>query len=130
LAPGEGTLTIPGLGGDAQRGQTVPGELRFARHQIITELDRRLDSQAWFGAGPMVPARGLIVEGRRGSVEAVGSEESQAGPWLGVCFAEPSVVLIVCGFRIIECWANGSTPRFLLIRLLEAVSAAKAESEI
>jgi len=61
-------------------------------------------------------------------VEATVSDESRAWPWLEVRFPESNGVLVMCGFRIIEHWNSGPTPRFLLIRLLESLSPPATEN--
>ncbi|MDA1055366.1 MAG: hypothetical protein O3C40_33620 [Planctomycetota bacterium] len=50
------------------------------------------------------------------------SDEARAWPWLEVRFPESRGVLVMCGFRVIEHWNGGPTPRFLLVRLLESLS--------
>lgn len=120
LSPADGKLPIPGIDGDDVPAGSV-GELRFARRRIITQLDKRLDARAWFGADNRVPSRGLLIATRRGRIEAAVSEEPQAWPWLEIHFPETQGVLVVCGFTVIENWEHGPTPRFLLTRLLESL---------
>lgn len=127
LAPADGSFTVPGTGGDGLPDGGVPGELRFARQQIITELDKRLDAQTWPGTNNTVPSSRFLIESYRGRVEATVSDESRAWPWLEVRFPERDGVLVMCGFRVIEHWDNGPTPRFLLVRLLESLSSSMIE---
>jgi hypothetical protein len=122
LAPAEGSLPVPGTDGDGLPADGVPSELRFARKQIITRLDKRLDAQAWQGTNDTIPSSKLLIESRRSRVEATVSDELRAWPWLEVRFPESHGVLVMCGFRIIENWDRGPTPRFLLIRLFESLS--------
>ncbi|MGV3483863.1 MAG: hypothetical protein ACO1RT_05555 [Planctomycetaceae bacterium] len=122
LAPADGALPVPGSGGHNLAGSHAPGELRLVRHQVIVELDKRLDSQAWAGTNNTIPSRRLLIESHRGRVEATVSEESHAWPWVEVRFPETDGVFVVCGFRIIEHWNRGPTPRFLMVRLLESLS--------
>jgi hypothetical protein len=127
LAPTDGSLTVPGTAGDDLPEGGIPSELRFARQHVITELEKRLDAQAWTGCDDTVPASKLLIESRRSQVEATVSDEPRAWPWLEVHFPENQGVLVMCGFRVIEHWNDSPTPRFLLIRLLESLSPPAAE---
>jgi len=122
LAPADGSFPVPGTSGDGLPDGGVPSELRFARQHIITELDKRLDAQAWPGTNNTVPSSKFLIETHRSRVEATVSDESRAWPWLEVRFPESNGVLVVCGFRVIEHWNKGPTPRFLLLRLFESLS--------
>jgi hypothetical protein len=127
LAPAEGSLTVPGTRGDGLPDSGIPSELRFARRHVITELDKRLDARAWPGSNNTVPASRFLLESYRSRVEATVSDESRAWPWLEVRFPESDGVLVMCGFRVIKHWNGGPTPRFLLIRLFEALSPSVTE---
>lgn len=128
LAPADGSLPVPGTAGDGLPDGGVPSELRFTRQHIITELDKRLDARAWPETNNTIPSNRFLIESRRGRVEATMSEESRAWPWLEVRFPESNGVLVVCGFRVIEHWNSGPTPRFLLVRLLESLSLPATEN--
>ncbi len=123
LSPVAGSLPIPGIDANDRRKGPLPGELRFARQHVIAEFDKRLDHLAWAGTDNTVPSRGLLIKSRRGRVEATVSEDPQAWPWAEIRFPNNNGVLVICGFQIIEHWDNGPTPRYLLIRLLESLSA-------
>ncbi len=123
LAPADGALPLPGADGMA------PGGLRFARHQIITELDKRLDTQAWPGTDNVVPSRGLLLESRRGRIELSVTDEARGWPWLEVRFPQSKGVLVMCGFTVMEHWKNGPTPRFLLMRLLESLDNTTTQTQ-
>jgi hypothetical protein len=128
LAPADGSLPVPGTVGDGLPDGGLPGELRFARQHVIAELDKRLDALAWPGTNNTIPSSKLLIESRRGRVDATVSDESRAWPWLEVRFPESNGVLVVCGFRVIENWNGGPTPRFLLLRLLEYLSPTATEN--
>lgn len=131
LAPADGSFPLPGLTGNDVPDGAAPGEVRLARHQIITELDKRLDAQAWPGTNNTIPSRGLLLESRRGRIETVITDESsQAWPWLVVRFPQSRGVLVMCGFTLIEHWENGPTPRFLLVRLLESLQRASDRNDV
>lgn len=122
LAPGDGSLPFPGTRNDGRDNEIIPGELRFRRQHVITELDKRLDAQAWRGTNNTIPASRLTIECRRGRIEATVTERAEAWPWMEVRFPKSRGVLVVCGFQMIEHWNNGPTPGFLLTRLLESLS--------
>lgn len=121
LAPADGALSIPGTDGHGLPEGIVPGELRFAREHIIAELDKRFDAAGWQGTDNTIPSSRIVIESRRGRVEAAVSEKPSAWPWMEVRFPNNGGVLLVCGFRVIQHWDNGPTPRFLLIRILESL---------
>ncbi len=122
LAPADGSLVIPGTNGDGPANGFIPGGMRFARQQIIPELDKRLDATAWQGTGNVIPCSSFVLESRRGQVVASASENPAAWPWLEVQFPQTKGSLNVCGFKVMEHWNNGPTPRFLLVRVLESLS--------
>ncbi len=124
LAPQEGTFFMPGFGDDDS--QNI-GEFRLARNSVITEFDKRLDAKAWLGSGESVPFRGLQMEAIRGRIQATVDDTGKGWPWLELRYPGSDGVLILCGFRIVEHWDNGPTPRYLLIRILESLSVADNE---
>ncbi len=124
LAPVDGALPLPGSDGNA-----LLGGLRFARRQIIAELDKRLDTQAWPGTDNVVPSRGLLLESHRGRIELAVTDEARAWPWLEVRFPDSKGVLVMCGFTVMEHWKNGPTPRFLLMRLLESLDNTTTQTQ-
>ncbi len=124
LAPEEGTFFVPGF--DDDNGQTT-GELRLVRQSVITEFDKRLDSKAWPGSRNAVPSRGLRIGAVRGRMQATVSNDNFSWPWLELRYPESGGVLIFCGFRIVEHWDSGPTPRYLLVRILESLSASEPE---
>jgi len=126
LAPQDGAFEMPGLSDDVARGNSHIEEVRFVRHSVIREFDKRLDVTAWIGAGNHVPIRGLHAHAVRGRVLAE-VIEGDGWPWLEMRYPETGGVLIVCGFRIIEHWEHGPTPRYLLVRMLESLVPFKAE---
>ena len=124
LAPEEGTFFMPGFGdNDGQK----TGELRLVRQSVITEFDKRLDSKAWPGSSNAVPTRGLRIEAVRGRMQATVSDNRFSWPWLELRYPDSGGVLIFCGFRIVEHWNSGPTPRYLLVRILESLSASESE---
>ena len=124
LAPQDGAFFMPGIG-DEDGLNT--GELRLVRQSVIKEFDKRLDSKAWPGVGNTVPSQRLQIEAVRGRVRATIDGKHKGWPWLELRYPESGGALILCGFRIVEHWDRGPTPRFLLIRILESLAASGLE---
>lgn len=124
LAPQEGTFLMPGFDDDDSHNT---GELRLARQSVITEFDKRLDANAWPGAGNSVPSQGLRIEAVRGRIQAAVDGQGRGWPWLELRYPNSGGVLILCGFQIVEHWENSPTPRYLLLRILESLSASGSE---
>lgn len=122
LAPADGTLPVPGMTDIGLEDKPLPGELRFARQQVITQLDKRLDAEAWQGTKNAVPSRRMAMEIRRGQIITALCDRPDAWPWMEIRYPETQGILIVCGFQIIDHWNNGPTPRYLLVRMLETMS--------
>lgn len=120
LAGGE--MTFPGMG-DVDLPQ--PKSMSFRRNDIITELDKRLDADAWPPDGKVVVGS-VKLNGEKGPV--VGEIEKQDGwPWVEIDFGNKEGRLVICGFGIIEKWNSGPTPRFLLARILEYLEEDKVK---
>ena len=119
LAPSEGSLPWPEAGNGIDGG--LPIDMRFARSQIISELDKRLDATAWRHTGHSVPAIGLNLESDRRQILLTVSENAASWPWVTARYPEGKGVLVMCGFRIIEHWDDGPTPRYLFLKILESL---------
>ncbi len=116
LAPADGRMAFPG----SEAEQPASTSISFRRTDIITQLDKRLDAEAWPPDGEVVVA-GLEMTSFRGRVLLSVTEAPQAWPWLEVTYPRGGR-LIVCGFGIIRCWQDGPTPRYLLARVFERLS--------
>ncbi len=121
LAPQEGVFDMPGL---ADGGNQNTGAFHLARQSVITEFDQRLDAKAWHRVGNGIPFRGLRIEAVRSRIQATFVTDGTGWPWLELRYPDSGGVLILCGFRIVEHWDNGPTPRYLLIRILESLTAS------
>ena len=123
LASEEGRLAWPG---SAERIASVT----LRRTDVIRELDKRLDAAIW-PPGKSSSARGLIVTTRRDDVVAEVSEEPAAWPWCEWQIAHDGASstettrMIWCGFRVIDAWDDGPTPRYLLARMLERLAGER-----
>ncbi len=118
LAPADGQMVLPGTDEDGLQ----PAAIILRRPDVMNELDKRLDSEAWPPDGRLV-ASSLALRGR-GSI--VVAEEGRGWPWLEIRYpgpAESNGRLLVCGFAIIDKWDATPAPRFLLARLLEYLTA-------
>jgi len=118
LAPAEGLLPIPGTGGVEL---PPPARLALRHNDIITELDKRLDAVAW-PAGEMVAAT-LAIRCEDDLVSGEIMRDRAGWPWLELAYRHR---LVVCGFGIINGWDDSPTPRFLLARVLEYITATPA----
>ena len=115
LAPAGGDMSVPGLG-DTDLPQ--PSRVSFRRQDIITELDKRLATEAWPPDGHVV-AGGLRLRGERGPVKGEVAAGDDGWPWVEMRFGEADTKLVMCGFGIVAKWDATPTPRYLLVRLLE-----------
>ena len=122
LAPSDGFLTLAPQSNNRTSVQDIPGELRFSREHVITRLDKRLDAAAWQRTNNEIPSTRFAVQARLGQTAAIVTPRRSGWPWLEIHFPQTEGILIVCGFRIVEHWDKGPTPRFLLVRLLEHLS--------
>lgn len=122
LAPADGELVIPGLGKPSAKQQ----ELTFTR-DIVRKLDKRLDADGWPPNGQAM-ASAVAVKARDGL--AVGEVTPPGGgwPWVEARYASGKGRWAVCGLAVVARWNDGPTPRFLLARMLEHLSAPEADS--
>lgn len=113
LAPSEGTIPLPEEAVDRR-----PGELRFCRHDVIREFDKRLDSKFLPGTNDFAGSKVSF----RTRLNRIGMQISEDGdwPWFTIEYPETKGRFIFCGFSLIKHWNNGPTPRFLLHRILTA----------
>ena len=128
LAPADGLIPIPG---SAAAELPAPKSISWRRQDVITELDKRLDAAAWPAHGKVV-ASSLVLKADAGAVVAEVVREQAGWPWLEARFSAKRGTLVVCGFAIVEAWEHSPTPRYVLSRLLEHVSAdpQKAQDEL
>lgn len=111
LAPADGELVVPGLGGPADQQQ----ELSF-RRDIVRQLDKRFDPDGWAVDAKTV-ASTIAVKSSDGS--AVGEVAPAGGwPWAEARYAHGGR-WAVCGLAVVPRWEASPTPRFLLVRMLE-----------
>jgi len=116
LAPADGYLAFPGV----DQGQPTPGRVSLRRNDVIGELDKRLDMDAWPPRGETVAAA-VQPTNRGGRVVLSVTDAADAWPWLEVAYPGGGR-LIVCGFGLIDHWQAGPTPRYLLLRVFERLS--------
>lgn len=118
LAPLEGSLPLPGTEGAPG---PWPTSLSLLQQEIISRLDKRLDSQAWSADHPLVASR-LVLKGDGARVIGEISRGEAGWPWLEVRFKERKGCLAFCGFGVMRHWETSPAPRFLLLRLLELLT--------
>lgn len=126
LAPVDGSFPLPGADNDDEAA-TVPRKISYRRQDVITDLDKRLDSEAWPPDGNVTSSR-LAIKGDRDKVLAEVSESEQAWPWIEVQYPGERATLLICGFGLIEHWDDGPTPRYLLARIFERLNPPQENS--
>ncbi|MBC8874441.1 MAG: hypothetical protein H8E44_33815 [Planctomycetes bacterium] len=120
LAPADGRLAFPG----SEAEQPTAASVSLRRGDVITELDKRLDAEAWPPDGELT-VTGLEMTSFRGRVLLSVAESPQLWPWFEVTYPDGGR-MIVCGFGIIRCWQAGPTPRYLLASVLEQLSESRS----
>jgi hypothetical protein len=121
LAPAAGEFAVP----SANDGNLpVPETMEFLRAGVIRKLDKRLDAAGWAPDG-RVMGSGLALKGERGPVLMEVGNNINDWPWVELGYARNHARCVVCGFGIVEKWADSPTPRNLLVKILELVSAKK-----
>ena len=118
LAPAAGEIELPSsVSSDLPR----PTAMEFHREGIIRKLDKRFDPEGWAPDGQSM-ACGLAFRGERGPVIAEVGSVTDGWPWIELGYAKNNAKFVVCGFGIVGKWADSPTPRYLLVKMLEAVS--------
>ena len=121
LAPSEGEVMIPGIGGPV----VEYGELSFCR-EIVRKLDKRLDPDGWLPDGKVIASSVVVKTG-----EATAAGEVAAGtggwPWIEARAQAGKGRWALCGLGIIAKWEAGPTPRFLFVRMLEYLTDLETE---
>ncbi len=125
LAPADGVFALPGMD---QSKLPSPNRLALRRSDVIRELDKTLDSDAWPPRGEILAAS-FTIKSESKEVVAEFSESKTGWSWLEMDFPGQSK-LIVCGFGIMKHWDDGPTPRFLLARLFELLEKKTKETEL
>ena len=120
LAPSEGYLEAPGMGGSKL---PQPTAVILRQSDIIRHLDKRLDVH-WPPDGKCVGAT-IDLQGQRGPVQGEVTQEEAGWPWVEMAFGEKETKLVVCGFAVVKKWGSGPTPRYLLARMMEYVGGEK-----
>ncbi|MCE9614282.1 MAG: hypothetical protein K8T26_08400 [Lentisphaerae bacterium] len=116
LAPGGGTVPVPGAAGCPL---VSPSAMAWRRADIISDLDKRLDAIGWPPTG-VLPAQSFVLQAERGAVTFAVQQGASAWTWLDLRYV-PAGRLVVCGFPVMTSWEHGPTPRYLLVHLLEYV---------
>jgi hypothetical protein len=122
LAPKDGEFVLP------QPGEVTSGPCRvvFEQEEVVRRYDKRFD---------LLPTISrLAVEPRRNGVVVRTSESGPGWSWLSFAYAaeapgEPPRELIVCGVSVVRDWENSPVPRYLLVHLLEELTAAQSAEE-
>lgn len=113
LAPADGEVPVPGLGGPAGG----LGEVAL-RRDMVRRLDKRLDPDGWAGDGPTV-TRSLAVKAGDDGVAAEVAAGAGGWPWAEVRQEPGRGRWLFCGLAVVAKWDAGPTPRFLFARMLD-----------
>jgi hypothetical protein len=116
LAPAEGRWPLP----DGEQPDDRRPVLMLRGNEMIGELDKRLDAEAWLGVEQPVRSRLNWKVDRSGLGLAVST--GQGWPWLELRYPHSGGRLLICGYAIVRDWESGPTPRYLLSRILERLS--------
>jgi hypothetical protein len=122
LAPVEGEFAFP------QPDETASGPLWvvFEQGDAIRQFDKRFD---------LLPTISRLSVESHGSKAVVRVSGDGAGwSWLSVQFAAgapkaPPHELIVCGLSVIRDWETSPVPRYLLVHLIDELTAAQSAGE-
>ncbi len=114
LAPLDGEVLIPGLGGPA-------GELRELtfRRDVSRRFDKRLDPASLPVAASVLVKTG--DDGVRGEV----TPGAAGWPWVEANYGAGKGRFAVCGLAVVAKWEAGPTPRFLFSRVLEHLTESE-----
>jgi hypothetical protein len=119
LAPMEGAFQIPAMQGGGESGGPQPKSLSFHGKDIISRLDKRLDTGLWAEDRDSV-LRYFRIGAYRDQPEIV-MDEDRGWPWIALDWPGGSR-LRFCGFGVVRDWEASPVPRYLLAALLEELS--------
>ena len=122
LSPAGGDIVLPSADSDLPR----PVAMFFKGKEVVRELDKRLDADAWAPEGKTLSSV-IKLRGERDGIAGEVAKDDNGWPWVEMEFAGKAgnngqirqSRLIVCGFGIIEKWENGPAPQFLMLKLIE-----------
>ena len=123
LALMEGEMKVAGMGPTEL---PKSSSLIMKRHQIIREIDKRLDINSWCGER-MIASHSIMFTGERGPVTAVIKEDNTEWLWLEQSFENTNAKLILCQFLLVKHWKQSPVPQYLLLKLLENISPQKVD---
>ena len=120
LAPREGEILIADASEDKQ---PQPIRMDFRQHELIHELDKRLDAACWTTAG--AGSVGVQLKGARGPVVGEVNQTGAGWRWIEMTFADGQHKgrLVVTGLALLEKWDTSPAPRYLLLKMLEHVAS-------
>ncbi len=121
MAPSDGEIAIPGLGGPS-------GGLRdlALRRDIVRRLDKRLAAEGWPAIGNAVASSIGFKTGENGVVGEV-TKGAEGWPWIEVRRETGTGRFALCGHSIIASWESGPTSRFLLSSVLEHLTETDSD---
>lgn len=94
-----------------------PQAMSYRHSDIIKNLDKRLDADAWPPDG-VVASHTLAISGGRGPIVADVADGRNEWPWIEMTYAS-NTRAIFCQFDIVGKWEVSPAPRYLLAALLD-----------
>jgi len=120
LAPGDGTLLLPGTAGSAL---PTPRRVTWRRNDVAPELDARL---TWpLAVNDKPAARQFAVRGEGTQVVLDASADADGWPWLEIEYPARRGRLVLCGFKLTEHWKASPTSVWLLAAAMHYVATNK-----
>jgi hypothetical protein len=119
LAPAEGQFQLPGFGTSSEAQALDLKRLMFQDRDVITALDKRLDTARWAENSDSV-MRYFRIGAYRDQPEIV-MDEKQGWPWIALD-GKGKQRIRFCGFGIIRDWDDSPVPRYLLAAMLEQLA--------
>jgi len=120
IAPSEGSFPV------SDQGTSRPEQFLLEGKSRIAGLDPKLDAAAWPPNGAMIVSSVTCSNHGPGSPRLVIAPGNRGWPWLSLTFPSGGR-FVLCGFDLIGKWNNGPVPRYLLVRILDWMTAGSRE---
>ncbi len=116
LAPSDGSFPFPGSEAD----QPMPTSVSLRTGDVVREFDKRF-SAVFRSPGGQPLGCGLEIGSQRVRTTLSATDSPRGWPWLEVMYPGGGR-LIVCGFRVVDSWDTGPTPRYLMMHIFERIA--------
>ncbi|QDU92488.1 hypothetical protein [Lignipirellula cremea] len=122
LAPENGEVRLTPEKEEAARLES----LSFRRDEVLTQIDKRLSPLSW-PADVSLPLARFELVARTGETLVRVDDAADSWLWVEATYAGKGR-LTVCGANVIDGWAKGPAPRYLLAGLLESLAPAETST--